>query len=108
MSNINKATTTPVTAGPVLESNYMGTVGEKIEVTGEVTLVKYIQSQFGSSTLINMVSKDGNIASFFSNNGAADNAIKGQVIKVIGKVKKHEEYNGKKRTVLFYTKVVNA
>lgn len=103
MENINRAPVT--TNAPALVSNYMGNVGEKITVTGEVTLVKYVSSQWGSSTLVNMVSKDGNIASFFSNNGKADGVTKGQVIKVTGKVKKHEEYNNIKRTVLNYTKV---
>ena len=107
-------------AKPVVEkkpSEFVGTVGEKIEVTGTVLLRKLVDGQFGGSLMIIMEDADGNIFKTFTTakwvweqipNGWTSNPafIKGDKIKLVGTVAKHDIYNEEKSTILKRPKLI--
>ena len=99
-------------------SEFVGTVGEKIEVTGTVLLRKLVDGQFGGSLMIIMEDADGNIFKTFTTakwvweqipNGWTSNPafIKGDKIKLVATVSKHDDsYNKEKSTILKRPKLI--
>lgn len=103
MANLNRAAQANVAANNKV-SNHLGKVGDKIAFVGEVTLVKYCENAWGSSTLINAVDTTGNIVSTFLNGGKGNDLKLGDAINITAKVKAHDDFRGTKRTVLSYVK----
>jgi hypothetical protein len=83
-------------------NEYIGEVGAKIELTLTVHKYRLIESDYGSSIFVSSFDTDGRNVVFFDNK-CRDYEI-GQVINVTAKVKKHEEYNGRKQTTIYYVK----
>ena len=79
-------------------STHRGAVGEKISFTGEVTMVRGCESQWGTTTMIKLVDTSGNIFTWFASGGK--DVARGEHYAVTGTVKKHETYNGEKQTVV--------
>jgi hypothetical protein len=92
-------------AKPVVNSEHIGTVGEKITATGTVTAVRYIDGAYGVTTLIEITTEDGNVVNWFAS-GYRDEVEAGDTASMTGKIKKHDEYRGVKQTVLTRAKVV--
>lgn len=110
-------------AKPVVEkktSEFVGTVGEKIEIELKIVFRKYVSSQFGGSTMLIMVDENGNVVKTFTNASWLDeevkdetgtyfrqNVIKGDKIKLVGTVSKHDDsYNNEKSTILKRPKLI--
>lgn len=89
-------------------SEWVASVGEKIKdhlVT--VTGVKAISGYYGMSILVDMLDNDENRIKFFYTGKDDINAsFIGKKFLVSGRVKKHDEYNGTKQTVLTRAKLV--
>lgn len=94
-----------IAKGP--ESQYVGQIGEKWATTVTVTNVRFVDSGFGSSSLIEMVDDNGNVIKTFYSGSKSDPAID-QRINITGTIKKHEEYKGRRSTVLTRYSWVNA
>lgn len=80
------------------DSVYVGSVGErlrglKLTVKGS----RYIDGFYGATTLLFLTDENGNAFKWFASSYDAD---QGDVVVLDGTVKKHEEYNGLKSTVL--------
>lgn len=88
------------------QSQFQGCVGQKISVTVTVTFERVVESQFGSTTLYGMEDGTGNQYRWFSSSYKVKLA-KGERIEISGCVKKHDEYQGVKQTVLTRCKVVH-
>jgi hypothetical protein len=82
------------------ESNFVGQVKDKIEVTGKCVWLTEVQSMYGVSVLYIFVDETtGNkFKTFYS--GKSWSANQGDIVKIKGTVKKHEEYKGEKNTML--------
>jgi len=109
-------------AKPVVEkktSEFVGTVGEKIEIELKVVLRKNVSTKFGGSTMLIMVDENGNVVKTFTNASWLDeevkdetgfyfrqNVIKGGKIKIAGLVAKHDIYNEEKSTILKRPKLI--
>jgi hypothetical protein len=110
-------------AKPAVEkktSEFVGTVGEKIEIELKIVFRKYVSSQFGGSTMLIMVDENGNVVKTFTNASWLDeevkddtgsyfrqNVIKGDKIKLVGTVSKHDDsYNNEKSTILKRPKLI--
>ena len=109
-------------AKPVVEKNtseFVGTVGEKIEIELKIVFRKYVSTQFGGSTMLIMVDENGNVVKTFTNASWLDeevkdetgtyfrqNVIKGDKIKLVGTVAKHDIYNEEKSTILKRPKLI--
>jgi len=85
-------------------SNYIGNVGQKIDVVIEITNSKWIE-KFGCY-VYNAVENDQNAVSFFTQK---EPAAFGKKCRVTGKVKRTDvsNYTNAKETVLNYVKVVD-
>jgi len=83
-------------------SRWLGAVGTKIEVTGKVASLRHIDGEWGVTTLL-VVESEGNVVKWFAS-GEKEFAI-GSSIRLAGMVKAHDEYRGRKETVLTRCKV---
>ena len=79
-------------------STHRGTVGERLTVTGEITMVRGCETQWGTSTVIKVMDEAGNVFTWFAS-GERD-VKQGERVTLVGTVKKHEEYRGEAQTVL--------
>lgn len=86
--------------------DYIGNIGEKVEADITVTMVKDIETQFGSTLLVKMVDAAGNNITTFGNNAFTRSVEEGSKAKIIGTVKKQEEYRGEKGTQLVRVKQI--
>lgn len=91
-ADLEKAKTKP--------SNHIGQVGERLKkIPVKIVLKRYFDNQFGETTLYKMADDEGNIyTSFYS--GCKFDFDKGEKVILTGTVKKHDEYNEVKQTVL--------
>lgn len=89
-----------------LENNrHLGTVGEKHDFGSVVVdFVRTIEGYYGTTTLTKFLTQEGDLLVWFRSGNKTD-LIQGQSIKLSGKVKKHDAYNGRKQTVLTRGKI---
>jgi hypothetical protein len=88
-------------------SAFVGAVKERITISGTVSAIRYISGQFGVTTLYTITGDDGNLFKWFASQSVlGDDA--GVHVTITGTVKKHDEYNGTKSTVLTRCKEVAA
>ena len=91
-------------------SNYVGSVGEKIEVkvtlTDKITYEKENFYGYGmiDSHIYKFIDSEGNIFSWFT--GSSIDANKGDAVTLKATVKKHNEYNNAKETILTRCKIL--
>lgn len=80
-------------------SNWVGEVGDKIEMPVKVTFTRRIDTYYGPSLLIRMVTQRGGyeVVAFYSGQTEFE---KGDEFVLTGKVKKLEEYKEVKQTVV--------
>lgn len=81
-------------------SNYVGSVGEKITVKASLVSANKLGT---GSTLLTFTTSDGNVLKYFANGPVS--VVEGSVYEVAGKVKAHQEFRGRKETMLNYAKV---
>lgn len=85
-------------AAPVIpETNYLGSVGERITLKVKVVHTHTFETAYGVSTFNIMETECGNPVVWKSSNCGLE---KGSVYLLKGTVKEHAEYKGKKQTVL--------
>lgn len=93
-----KTLNTPKDNEPRKESQWLGSVGEKITAKITVSSVNYLSGDYGTTTVINMIDADGNVIVWFAS-GSHD-VNKDEQYKVSGKIKKLDEYRSVKQTIL--------
>lgn len=81
------------------QSNFVGEVGEKIEIELDVVASFWIESQFGSTCINKMVDPEGNLFLWITNQ-----SLEG-LVKLKGRIKDHSVYDKQKQTVLTRCKV---
>jgi hypothetical protein len=87
------------------DSSHYGEVKKRYELEVTVAGVRYIHGNYGTATLYTLLDGEGNVFKWFaSDDKLGDTEGKRFVIK--GTVKKHDEYNGTKQTVLTRCTVV--
>ena len=96
-----------------LQSKFVGSVGDKIEVTAKILSKMHFDTDWGSSTLTTLVDDNGNVFTNFS--GSAPFALlsnkgkspfegvdytceEGDVVKFTAKIKSHKEYQPKDKS----------
>jgi hypothetical protein len=83
-------------------SEWVGNVKDKVEVKGTIEAVRFTPGYGYNSpatTIYTILGEDGNLYTWFSTNGALGEETD-VAVHITGTVKKHEEFNGSKRTVL--------
>jgi hypothetical protein len=86
-------------------SEWVGAVKGKVEVTGTIEAVRYIDGNYGTTLLYTILGEDGNLYKWFSSNWALGEET-GVKVHITGTVKAHDEYNGTKSTVLTRCKAI--
>lgn len=86
-------------------NEYVGTVKERITIQAKVKAVRWIDSDWGSTTLYTLVSKTGHVFKWFASKDALGEEPTEEYQEITGTIKKHDEYNGMKSTVLTRCKV---
>lgn len=92
-------------------TQHVGAKGEKITVTGTVTTLTAIQSQYGytpTTSMLVVVTAGSTVVKMFTSAQWAFDIQQGDEVTVAGTVKDHEEYQGVKQTVLTRPKKVPA
>lgn len=77
-------------------SEYVGEVGDRIEVKGTGRLITFHDGQYGRSYLYLISDADGNTIKYFGGKYFGEKFE----VSMVATVKKHEEYNGEKQTVI--------
>lgn len=80
------------------DSKHFGTVKGKVEIKATILDVRYLEGQYGTTTMIKMATTDGNVAVWFAS-GSKDVKV-GAEIALKGTIKAHTEFNGTKQTVM--------
>lgn len=85
-------------------NEWVGTVGQKLSVPVTIVGTQTLQSQFGTTQLIRMEDDKGNLLVWFNSGGKYD-VRPDEKRNVRGTVKKHDEFKGRKQTVLTRAKI---
>lgn len=79
-------------------NDYIGNIKQRLEMKVTVTGIQYLDGYYGTVTLIKMIDDEGRTAVWFANTSV--DLEKGCEYNIRATVKKHEEYNDWKQTVL--------
>ena len=92
-------------AAPKLISNHVGQAGDRIKITGTVKMIRGIASVFGFSTMYKIQAENGDIfVTYYS--GTKIDWKEGEVVNIVATVKKHDEYQGEKQTIITRAKEI--
>lgn len=89
-----------------LVNEFSGSIGDKLDLKVTIKSIRYIDGPYGTSTLYILLGEDRKIYKWFSSNASLGETTDETVYSIRGTVKKHEEYNGNKSTVLTRCKVI--
>jgi hypothetical protein len=96
----------PAIGAPAPAEGFVGEVGEKISVSGELVVFKKIPSKFGETNLIVVRTAGGQEIKAFSNAKSFWGLSQGQHITIEGEVRSHDTYKGSETTMLKAPKAV--
>lgn len=83
------------------DSGYVGAVGDRLRgLVLEVRSARWIEGLYGSTLIVLFSDANGNAYKWFASNPPRSLETVGTKVQVTGTVKKHEEFNGLKSTVL--------
>jgi len=85
------------------QSEWLGEVGEKVELTGTCIFAKAYEGFYGWKTLFIIKTEDGSIAKFYTTSQTFDDVEKGNTVEMTGKVKSQDinaDRDNQKITVL--------
>lgn len=81
-------------------SDYIGKVGERVQVSGTVKFIRDCETSFGTSRLLVVKGNDGNeVKTFTTSQGCWDLKV-GSSVSIKGTVSNHETYKGTKSTMV--------
>lgn len=105
IKEVERRTLREVEAKKLAASTYAGNPGDRLVFTGcQVLKVIQVQSDFGESLLHKMVDSEGHALTWFS---SGKNLGVGATVNLIATVKKHEEYQGVKQTLINRAEVLD-
>lgn len=85
-------------------SQHYGEIKKRYDLVLTVESMKYLESEWGGTTLHKMVDVDGNLFTWFSSGVDLE---AGKTYKIRGTVKRHDEYKGTNQTILTRCKVAD-
>lgn len=81
-------------------SEFIGQVGDKkVRVEGTIEGIRYIEGDYGTTVLYTILTAEGNVVKWFASREALGEK-EGREVVIEGTIKKHDEYQGVKSTVL--------
>lgn len=88
-----------------ITNEYFGTVGDRVDIDVKIKSVRFFDGQWGTTALYTLINTEGYVFKWFSSNHALPTEATDEVYKIKGTIKKHEEYQDMKSTVLTRCKV---
>lgn len=86
-------------------STHVGSAGQRLKLEGlTVTSVRVTEGYYGTTTILNMTDKAGNVFVWFAS-GKLEDFQAGDVVSGVATVKKHDSFNGTKQTVVTRAKL---
>ena len=95
-------------AKPAIDNTPLGQPKDKIEFTGTVTGVKFIEGDYGTTTLVKFLTTTNQKAAWFASNTPIDETWIGTQVQVKATVKGTSEFNGETETRILRAKVTKA
>ena len=89
-----------------LTNEFLGEIGDKLELPVTLKSIRFIDGNYGVTSLYSFVTDDGHLVKWFSTRAVLNDSDVDKSITITGTVKKHDEYNGTKSTILTRCKVV--
>ena len=91
-------------------SNYVGNIGDKINIKGTVTITGYYTTEYGIVNIYKITDENGNVfiwktTAGFKFKGTTIDTDTIDTIELTATVKDHNEYNGQKQTIITRAKV---
>jgi hypothetical protein len=80
-------------------------VGDKITIQATVKAIRFIDGDYGVSTLYSLETEDHMSVKWFASRSALGTECDGKVLTLTGTIKKCDEYKGVKSTTLTRVKV---
>lgn len=81
-------------------NEFVGKIGDKLELSVTLKSIRFIDGYYGVTTLYTFATNDGHIVKWFASKTVFTDADLDQPIMIKGTVKKHDEYQGTKSTIL--------
>lgn len=88
-------------------NEHVGAVGDKLERNVKITAVRWIASDYGSTTLYTMTDDKGYVFKWFASRDALGEEPTDDFQMIRGTVKAHDVFNGQKSTVLTRVKALS-
>ncbi len=88
------------------KNEWVGTEKERLEITVKVTGVQYIDGYYGTTTLHKMVDEKGRTIVWFASGSKKNDLEAGKKYRITATIKKHDEYNDWKQTIVNRAKIV--
>jgi len=86
------------------DSEFVSEIGEEHAFRGTVAMVRSVNTRFGPKQIVTLVDKANNVFTYWPSNRVLALEV-GQAVRVVGKIKAHQTYNGIKQTVLTRAKI---
>ena len=87
-------------------NEYIGQPKERLELTVTVRAIRFINGNYGTTTLYTFITEDKRLVKWFASGCPLGEDVEGETYRLVGTVKKHDEYQGQKSTVLTRCKVL--
>jgi hypothetical protein len=88
-----------------LNEHFPSEIKSRIGVNVEIVKIRLIDGQWGTVRLLNMRDEDGRTLTWFAN--ADPDVVKGGKYRIVGTIKKFDEYNEWKQTILTRVKITD-
>jgi hypothetical protein len=79
---------------------FLGEIKQRIELTVRVKAIDFIPGNYGVTTLYTLIDKAGHLVKWFASRQILGDKVSDEWVTIKGTVKKHDEYRGRKETVL--------
>jgi hypothetical protein len=88
-----------------LTNEFLGDIKDKLELPVTLKSIRFIEGNYGVTSLYSFVTDDGHLVKWFSSRVVLRDSDVDKVITLTGTVKSHDLYNGTKSTILTRCKV---
>lgn len=88
-----------------IQNVYVGAIKERITVNVRVKAVRWLENDWGSTCLYTLIDDQNRVFKWFASRDALGEEVTEKFETLTGTVKKHEEFNGQKSTVLTRCKI---
>ena len=89
-----------------LTNEFLGEIGDRLELPVTLKSIRFIDGNYGCTSLYTFVTDDGHLVKWFSTRVVLKDGDVDKSITILGTVKKHDEFNGTKSTILTRCRVV--